>query len=918
MTAKRECSSQKAAPVPSALDYIILGRERGDGGRKKRKLLMFNGALPSHDARFYAQLADLEPMPQAEGGAGPALALLDFDGARMLLASIQPAAEGPTDFVEHYVFMPVVTLAESATQLERWRAFLPEASDDLQRTLPLLQAPDFAPIDAQTRAAILQRFLDELPAGGFEQALALLGALIHERRLAIAGFPAELSRRMEIVAGLQALLPGPLAARLTFASQAPAKCQHRPHLVFADEPAEAEAWRCDWSEPKLSADVFDHPYLDALRELWRGDAAAMAAEVHRLGPLAITDLGGGELGLALERIAERFWLDRQALSLDGDVDTASIIEILDGATPPLQDSRRGYIKKLLQNALSQRDRAAGTRVAEELDKDRSLESALSQIFDEMLEDQPDAVYVFIRNRLMHLGVDDAWIPRLQNAARLSLEVAIDQGDVGALAGWLELIAHEPQAWQLNAILEEAILRAKQRAYADGELGIHLILIAVRRAPDIVDALYEDQQLIEALETKVQVALQSPSAEALEPLIHEKREHFLLALVHGIEVSDDLLVTAPTAKALWALYESDQRIDLPAVFRPPAVTRLLMTEASHQMSEEALDFLFKRVIAGDDRKLIVDAARHYAERDQLFPRLGGALENDALSLDKVISVMNAISAIKSAPPQEVIDTYFALLDYYQWEAQTQRLMEALTRLLAKHDEAQASYRHLWRLFEACCQSESDGATRVSMTHLLLQYAQEEDLSIVVEGLARIWRRIGLNKALQQAVNAWWRNYTHSSSLTQLARLERELEAQRHLEAQKHILNSVLAMRRWLHNQDPVELADAINTTYTILEHFTDAFDAEHIHEIDSHTIRRELDEVGGGLSSEARHILANNLRNLAHRITQMAEKRSKPSLIRSEEGIERQLQQGEANPQGSIDMMKWIAGYLDGAHQQSDD
>ena len=126
-----------------------------------------------------------------------------------------------------------------------------------------------------------------------------------------------------------------------------------------------------------------------------------------------------------------------------------------------------------------------------------------------------------------------------------------------------------------------------------------------------------------------------------------------------------------------------------------------------------------------------------------------------------------------------------------------------------------------------------------------------------------------------------------------------------------------MRRWLHSQDPVELAESISATFTILEHIAEAFDAEHIHEIDSHTIRRELDEVGRGLSSEQRHILANNLRNLANRITQMAEKRSKPSLIRSDDSIERQLQHGEADPQGSIDMMKWIAGYLDGAHAESD-
>lgn len=879
---------------------------------------MFNGALPSHDPKFYAQLVDLEPMTDADGGAGAALVLAADDRERMLLATIQPAPERPKAFTEHYVFVPAEALPESALQLEQWLEFLPEVSADIDRTLPLLQPPDFNSIEDETRSANLQRLLEQLPDDSFDHALTLLGALIHERRLVITRYPPDFQRRLALIAGIQALIPGRLAASMTFASHAPARSLRPPELTFADEGDAASAWIYDWSSPSVIGDVMEHPYIDALRTLWNGDVAALGADIQRLARLATISAAASALGQNLERIAERFWIDHHVQAPEDDVSTEAIIRVLDGATPPRQEIRSLYLRKLLRNALSERDTAAGKRVAAELEQDASLESALSEIFDEMLEDQPDAVYVFIRNRLMDLGIDDAWIPRLRAAARSSLEVAIEEGDVGTLAGWLELIAHEPKSYQLRDILQEAILLAKQRAYADGELGIHLILIAIRRAPEIVDSLYQDEKLVKALETNVRAALQQPSAEALEKLIGDKTEYFLLALYHGLQVSDECLVTLPTIQQLWSLYESDQRVNLPAVNRPPAVTRLLATEASHQMTEAAVDFLFENIVAFDDRKLTVDTAHHFADRDLLFPRLSQALESDAVPLDKALSIMNAVSGIKSAPPQEVIDTYFTLLDYYQWEPQTQRLMEALSRVMAKHHEAQVSYRHLWRLFDACHDLEIEGATRVSITQLLLQYGEEEEPSAVVEGVGRIWRQIGMSKALQAAVNSWWRSYTHGLSLTQLQRLERELEPQRHLEPQKHILYSVLAMRRWLHSQDPVELAESINTTYTILEHITEAFDAAHIHEIDSRTIRRELDEVGGGLSSEQRHILANNLRNLAHRITQMAEKRSKPSLIRSDDSIERQLQHGEANPQGSIDMMKWIAGYLDGAHAPSED
>ena len=137
----------------------------------------------------------------------------------------------------------------------------------------------------------------------------------------------------------------------------------------------------------------------------------------------------------------------------------------------------------------------------------------------------------------------------------------------------------------------------------------------------------------------------------------------------------------------------------------------------------------------------------------------------------------------------------------------------------------------------------------------------------------------------------------------------------MEDQKQIINTVLAMRRWLHSRGPAELAEAINTAFVMLEHITEAFDGANLPDTDPHTIRREVDGVSVELSSEERHILANNLRNLANRITHMAENRSKPSLMRSDDSIDRQLMHGEANPQGSIDMLKWIAGYLDGSHPQ---
>ena len=903
--------------MSSALEFVILSQDVDEDGAKRRKLLLFHGALPSLEPEYYAQMVELEPMIDEQGDDCPSLALVDYDGERKLLAALHPSRERQSSYTGHYVFMPANALAESALQLEGWLAMLPEVSPDINVTLPLLQPPDFTGLDSETRAAHLRQLLDQLPDDGFEHALAMLAAVMGEETLHIPNFPADFSLRLALIAGIQALLPGKLASNMTFASHGPIRSDYAPRLMFVDSPPADAARVYDWQERQLFSGGAEHAYVELLRSLWHGDVAALAEEIQSLAALSLAIDLGTDLASGLDRLAERHWLDRKVQS-EESVATEQMIGVMQSASPPVAALRRRYFERLLHNALHNRDALAGRQVAEELERDATLENALAGAFDDMLEDQPDAVYVFTRNRLRHLGLDDRWIARLQTAAQSSLDVAIQEGDAGTLAGWLELIAHEPQSYQLQDILRDGILQAAARAYDDGELGIHLILIATRRVPAIVDDLYSDKRLIDALETKVRAALQSPSAESIELLIDDKAEYFLLALYHGIKVSERQLATAASVRRLWALYESEQRVDLPAMYRAPAVIRLLATQASHQMSDDALEFLFSSIIDGGDRQLISEVVQHFAERDLLFPRLGTALESDTIPLDTVLSIMNTVSGIKSADARAVIETFFDLLDYYQWTPQTQRLMEALARMMSKHGDVPVSYRNLWKLFDCCQDLQIEGAARVSINKLMRQYLEEEDLAVVVEGLARICPQVSWSKGLQDTVNGWWRDYAQTCTLPQLQRLQRELDGQRHLEAQKQILKTALAMRRWLHNRDPAQFAEAINTTFTILEHITEAFDEAHLAEIDSRTIRREIDAASRGLSSEERHILANNLRNIAQRVTQMAEKRSKPSLIRSDDSIDRQLTQGEASPHGSIDMMKWIAGYLDGAHPRSDD
>lgn len=893
-----------------ALEHVILGGR--DNGRLD--LLACSGDVPSQDPAHYRRRIELEPMPVDNVHGSQTVAMLAYDRARALLARahFQDSRQGLPAY--QYVLIPYDALSDREARLDSLLSLFSEPIPlEESNNVPALHLP---PENAHIRIDQLHRLIGGLLDHHFDIAMTLLGAVIHERSLLIRSFPPDASQRLDLIQGIRALLPAAAAMRLTFSSDNTRSNATDLRLIFADDSDETTQWVYDWRKQRVIAGVLEHPYVQLLRSLWGGDLDALAADIKDMDRLSLSFVPDSDLTSHLTPLSARFSLDLQVKTNDA-IETAAMIQALADDAPPQGRLRHQYMRKLLENALDHRDAAAGLRVAQELERDAALEPALADLFDDMLETQPDAVYVFIRNRLNHLGIDKKWLPRLQLAAANSLEVAIHESAVPTLVSWLELIAHEPPSYQLLDVLRQGILWAQPRARADGELGIHLILIATRRLPDLVDVLYADESLVNALTGNVSQALRDVSAQSLEALIDEPAEYFLLALFHGIQVADEKLVTVPTVKKLWSLYQSEEPVNLPAMYRPPALIHLLAAQASHQMTDDAIDLLMQHIIEINDTGLFIEAANHLADRDKLFPRLSAILEADSFTLDRILSVMNLVTGIDSVSPRDVMDAYFTLLGYYEWAPETQPMMEALARLMGNNPSLPVSYRHLWRHCETCNSLQIESATRVSINRLLQQFDKEEDPQVVVQGIARISKQIGWNKTLLAALNAWWRDYANTRTLMQLQHIEREMDSKRYLETQKQILRTAFAMRRLLHDRDPAEFAAAINIAYTLLENITDAFDAAQLTEIDTGTIRRQLDEVSAYLSMDEQHVLANNLRNLANRITAMADNRSKPSLIRSDDTIDRHLMLGESNPQGSIDMMKWIAGYLGGTHSNSD-
>jgi hypothetical protein len=906
----------KDACVTTTLEYVILGHKiTRNPNDKTIKLLAYSAGVPSHDTEFYQALVNLSPISVPDEQQSQSIAIVRYSPQTAILARTY-YQQGDLDYpVYQYILIPYEILSGIGGRLTPLQTLLntsiPMYETESSEVVPL-KLPTIPTGNLNIRVIHLEGLINNLLSNRFQIALTLLGAIIHERHLLIRNFPLDLQQRIDLVQGLRMLLPSAAAMRMSFTTYSIDLVDNTSVLVFSDDEEDTDRWVFDWNESHVISSVLEHPYIQLLQSQWKNDISDLVTHIKPMDILSLNFVYEDDFGDNLISLTERFQIDQQVRDNEV-VETEPMISALEADAPPQGRLRYKYIEKLLQNALNNRDTVAGKRVAQELNRDTNLEASLSGIFDEMLESQPDTVYVFIRNRLNNFGVDERWLPRLKMAATHSLDVAIDDGDIPTLASWLELIAREPRDYGLDEVLKQGILASQPRAQEDGELGIRLILIAARRVPEMLETLYQDDDLMSALPNNVSAALRYNTVESLEFLIEEKPEYFLLAVSHAIHTADTEIITLPTIRQLWALYEADENINLPKMYQPQFLIQLIGSQSSNLMTDSAIDGLLGLIIEANDSELFIANVTHLADRDILFPRLSIQLQTYHQSVDQVLTLLNWVSDIENILPKNIINTYIEMLDYWEWDISTQPMIESLARALFQNSSLTTSSRHLWKLFDTCNTLEIESSSRVAMNRLLQLFMQNDTVEPVVSEIARIQKQAEWSKSLQATFDIWWRSYTQSRTLVQLQRIDRELEEHRSLEPQRQVLKTAIAMRRLLGTRDLVEFADAVHTAYSILESITEAFDKEQLSEIDSETIRDELDAVSDELPADERHILAKNLRELAQYITQMADNRSKPSIMKSDEAIDRQFMQGEGNPQGSIDTMKWIAGYLGGTH-----
>lgn len=889
-------------------------------------ILAISSGLTDSDASALRTLVPLLPLPVDSSYESQSIALiadqvaprLGTSGAHFVLARAQYQQPSQIAAVCEYLVIPGTVLLNLngdvfsiLTQLDNEIA----TYGGTHAEIPPLTVAASNPWTLDRCVTVLTNLLDEVLSGEMNTLFGLLGGILHPYPMALQHFPANQRQRNMLTQGLMMLLPMLARPYLTFATHIAPNHPMVAQLIFGALPAATPHWQVDWQQPTFDEAVLTLPYVTHLRRLWRGDMVTFVQALQALDELAIYKMSGLSLLDGLVEVTTRHQQDI-AIMNGATLPTTDLMAILTGDAPPDGETHFHYVEQLLQQALAERNTEAAAWVAHELDRNPQLDENMDVVFQQMLELQPDSVYVFVRTRLGN-GVTEKWLARLHDSAQRSLRVAIESGDADILNSWLNLLAREPSRYQLADVLREGMIAALSRVTDSPGLARNLLRIGVKRQAELIPTLLDNADFVNSLDDGVVRAIIEYQLDAIEAILSESRELFLLGIARALDVRKPIINTT-IAQALWEIHTKQQTNILAPQFRPVTLIERFSADPT-VVQKGALEILLALILRDEEDLFFHQYAASFGE-GVLAGVLSTALEQSGREYDSWVTLINALLADETLSPQEAANIYAALLRDREWDDAAMPLIEQVTRLLNQYANVQMDTAILWRMLSKSNSLKNEHMMRVSSRRLLADMDQLVAEEQVVQNILRLRKAMQWNPSGLQAVMAWWRKYTRQQSLVQLQKLERAIDDNRSSDDLRAVAQTAIAVRRMIGNRSMEEFAADLNVAYNILQALSDGFDPEDGTGIlvDSDTIRTEMNYRMRDLAPDVRHILAKNLKELAQLVTTLADNRSKRSFIRSDDTLERQLVRGEQEPQSAIDVMRWLSGYLDGAQKDSSD
>ncbi len=603
----------------------------------------------------------------------------------------------------------------------------------------------------------------------------------------------------------------------------------------------------------------------------------------------------------------------------GDNASIDLLKQVMKTNPPTDDRRRRYAETLMIHALEMRDSETAQIAAAVMDADSAIDTALWSRLEAELQTQPDAVYAFIRARLGE-GEDAParWLTRLRAAGMAALQVAISDGDAETVLNWLRLIAREPAAYDLGDLLSQGLRAARERALSEPMLARGIVALAIKRDAAAAQVFLSDSALLSALPNHLGTGLREYTGDALAIMQAHGAEVFSAVLARAARAAKPDMFTAAVVEQVWAVFHGSGSLNYLPGHAPADILAEWAQTGAGWLSDEALRMLLTLALRDREDDYFLTLARQLSGQDRFLSLAADAFIGAERGANELLTLISALLTSGDLTQQEAIELMVLLLSAWDWSKAAQPMMSALARIAQAHPNVSAPADVWWRLLEIAAELREEPLGRVALRRLTAALDNLEDDGALTEAMLRMQPLAAWHPALRAGLMAWWRGFARAQPPARLQRLDKLFEGKKTLDELRAALNTVIAFRRMLGKRSLKTFTEDLDTAFRILQGMSEAFDpsARRAAAFDAAVIREELDARRAELTEAELKILTNTLKELATLIAELGDNRSKATIMRRGDDIDRQLITGEQTPHSAVDTLKWMAGYLSGA--QSDD
>lgn len=866
--------------------------------------------LAVQEALLWRGLASLDPL-----ASGDAYGL--FSGPSSQSAFVRASRLPDGQAAWEYLLIPHRVLIALGGDLAPLRALVsaPITPFPVEPQIEAASLPDPSIWPLDDRRAAVESLL-EMRQGEIGDVWSLLGMALHERGLMIHDGPERGSDRLRLVQALMALLPTPARPLLTFTTQRAPDVPSNARIAFASSDVSTGRWTANPGAPdRLPQGAQGAAYVQFLQATWRGSVTALLQEADGMDEIAAHFADGRPLGALLAAVAERRQLDRRVVQ--GEQVEPEILRQALRQMPPEGDLGPAYYGRLLDHAVQARDTDAALLVTRAMDADPALDAALLPRLEHALTTEPDAVYAVVRARVASADATDArWLERLAQAASAALRVAVNEGDVEIVRSWLRLLAREPLNYGLLPVLADGLETALPLARTQPDLARTLLVVAAKREPDSLGHLLADPGLTAALPAAMRDLLCEGQCESLAAASSFGVELLLAGLARAADARQPALFTPETMDTLWSLAFGSQTVQVAEPFSAQRTIARMAADPSWLPSASIAVLLTNALRARQDglvQQLLraLAAAPGWPEHAENI--LFGALTTANRPAAENVALLGGMASSGQISEQTALAVTVGLLNEGGWTAANLPLAVQAARG-AQHGLPMPA-EALDPLLELARSSRDEAIARDSARRATANLEAESDDEAFTAAFARLTALTRWNAPTSAAVLSWWRSFARSLPTARLARLDKAFEDQPELGEARHVAGSLLALRRMLGKQKLPEFAASVAAALALLQSLDEAYEGvlKREGDFDAEVIRMDLSERMLELPPADIRLLANQLAALAQLIGELGDSRTKPALLRREDA-DQLLAHGETDPHSAVDALKWLSGFLGGAHR----